>query len=84
MANGYGLYDMAGNVWDWCNDWWDSNYYATSPYDNPQGPAGGTSRVLRGDYWSTGSSGCRVSLRYNNSSDYRYGRAGFCVVLDSN
>jgi sulfatase modifying factor 1 len=84
MANGYGLYDMAGNVWDWCNDWWDSNYYSTSPYDNPQGPAGGTVRVLRGGYWGTGTSGCRVAVRYNNTSDYRYGRAGFRVVLDLN
>lgn len=84
MANGYGLYDMTGNVWDWCNDRWNSNYYNSSPYDNPQGPANGINRVLRGGYWGTDSSACRVALRYFNTPDYRFGRSGFRVVLDLN
>ena len=49
--NGYGLYDMAGNLAEWVHDWYDENYYANSPYKNPQGPAAGTVRVVRGGSW---------------------------------
>ena len=63
MANGYGLYDMIGNVYEWCNDWWDSSYYSVSPYDNPQGPASGTTHVIRGGSWSNDTTKSRVSNR---------------------
>ena len=49
--NGYGLYDMAGNVWEWVNDWFQNDYYSVSPTNDPPGPATGTSRVLRGGGW---------------------------------
>ncbi|MCC6499702.1 MAG: SUMF1/EgtB/PvdO family nonheme iron enzyme [Anaerolineales bacterium] len=47
----YGMYDMAGNVWEWVNDWYDSDYYASSPSSNPSGPVSGQYRVLRGGAW---------------------------------
>ncbi len=51
-ANGYGLYDMLGNVWEWVGDWYDAGYYAGSPSQDPQGPASGQVRVLRGGSWN--------------------------------
>jgi formylglycine-generating enzyme required for sulfatase activity len=62
--NGYGLYDMAGNVWEWCADWYDSSYYATSPTENPRGPGSGTSHVLRGGSWSHNPYYLRVAFRF--------------------
>ena len=83
-ANGYGLYDMVGNVYEWCNDWYDSNYYNVSPYDNPEGPASGTFRVPRGGRWHYDAIGCRVARRGYGNPDVRGAGVGFRIVLDLN
>lgn len=62
-ANGYGLYDMTGNVWEWCADWYSDSYYADSAPDNPKGPETGTERVLRGSGWSSYLQHLRLSRR---------------------
>jgi formylglycine-generating enzyme required for sulfatase activity len=64
-ASPYGALDMAGNVWEWVNDWYQSNYYSISPSSNPPGPSSGTHKVLRGGFWLHLSHDLRVADRTN-------------------
>ncbi len=63
-ANELGIYDMSGNVWEWCSDWYDANYYKNSPAQNPVGAQSGSSRVYRGGSWLNSAYNCRSALRY--------------------
>jgi formylglycine-generating enzyme required for sulfatase activity len=76
-ANGLGLFDMLGNVWEWVNDWWDQSYYQNSPPQDPTGPASGTERLLRGGSWTGVPRNIRVSLRNRRNPGNRDIDLGF-------
>ncbi len=77
--NRFGLYDMHGNVYEWCWDWYDKDYYAGSPTDDPKGPASGEDRVLRGGSWDNYAWNTRSANRYGFTPDNRYDFSGFRV-----
>ena len=84
--NGYGLYDMAGNVWEWCADWYADDYYKQSPRENPMGAASGTVRVMRGGSFLCAENFCtnyRVAGRSHATPDTGLNNVGFRCVHDA-
>jgi formylglycine-generating enzyme required for sulfatase activity len=78
--NPFGLTDMHGNVWEWCNDWYDAGYYENSPRVDPSGPPAGLYRVYRGGGWLNDPVGCRSARRAGPSPSSRCNRLGFRLV----
>jgi formylglycine-generating enzyme required for sulfatase activity len=66
----WGFYDMHGNIWEWCNDYYDENYYKKSPIENPSGPSMGDERVLRGGSWAGAAQSARSSSRYSETPGF--------------
>jgi formylglycine-generating enzyme len=80
LPNGYGLYDMIGNAWEWVADYYDAKYYGDSPARDPRGPEHGSSRVLRGGSWLLFARYCRISYRFRNSPNFRSSLIGLRVA----
>jgi formylglycine-generating enzyme required for sulfatase activity len=83
--NGYGIYNVSGNVWEWTNDWFGKQYYSESPRKDPKGPASGTNRVMRGGSYLCHKSYCnryRVAARSSNTPDSSTGNMGFRCAAD--
>jgi len=76
-ANAWGLYDMSGNVYEWVWDWYSSDYYSSSPALNPEGPAAGSYRVLRGGSWDILAQRCRAANRDDGDPGNRVSFLGF-------
>ena len=84
--NGYGIYDMTGNVWEWCSDWFDEDYYKRSAKHEPLGPESGDERVIRGGSFLCAENYCsnyRVAGRSHSTPDSAMNNLGFRCVRDA-
>ncbi len=79
--NGWGLYDVHGNVWEWVQDWYDERYYASSPSVDPDGPQSGSGRVVRGGSWHQTATSWRTAFRRQYDPNYRGISIGFRLAL---
>jgi formylglycine-generating enzyme required for sulfatase activity len=80
--NPWGLYDTQGNVWEWCQDWFDPDYYLTSPPADPPGPAQGEKKILRGGSWGANVSYSRSSVRIAFPPGQKNFYFGFRIVRE--
>jgi uncharacterized protein (TIGR02996 family) len=78
--NGFGLYDMHGNVWEWCEDCFGADYYGSSPAQDPLGPSNGSLRVFRGGCWGGSGRNCRAAYRLSSKPSFRRSFLGFRVA----
>ena len=83
LPNGYGLYDMHGNVWEWCSDWFDEDYYVEGDGVNPSGPSEGLFRIFRGGHFGGDGRYCRSACRRRYDPSSREATFGFRVALVS-
>ena len=80
LPNAWGLYDMLGNVREWCQEWYEAGYYRASPPADPPGPSQATHRVIRGGCWNAAPGYCRPAYRDGDAPVYRYSSLGFRVA----